>query len=73
VKVIIIDLCHGTKPGESRDKKRENKKERTEGGSGESDRTWSEEESEGGRRWNSGPDIQGRIRAKKWVESSQAG
>jgi len=68
-------LYHGTKPDghKSRDKKRENKKERTKRGSGESDRTRSEEESNGDRRWNGGPDIQGRIHAKKWVESSQAG
>jgi len=68
-------LYHATKPDgrELRDKKRENKKERTKRGSGESDRTRSEEESNGDRRWNGGPDIQGRIHAKKWVESSQAG
>lgn len=49
---------------EPRDKKSENKKERIDGGSGESDRMGSEEESEGSERWNSGPDTQGRVYAR---------
>lgn len=75
VKVIVVDLHRGTKPGGANRaiRKEKTKRNKPKEGSGKSDRTRSVEKSEGGRRWNGGPDIQGRIRAKKWVESSQAG